>query len=438
VECTVHRGTHEIGGSCVELRAQGKSLLLDIGMPLVNEDGTRFTSERLDRPVDELVQERLLPDIPGLYGDGPCNVLAIIVSHSHLDHYGLGHFARADVPVYVTKGTKAVLDINSIFLPNAKPLKNAAILPDAWQDFDIGPFTVRAWPVDHSAADAVAFEVVADGKKVFYSGDLRGHGWKHRLFDHMLSHPPSNVDVMLMEGSSIGRVPTEYPYPTEEAVLEALVETIAGKENLALLFCSSQNLDRLVTAYKAARRAKRLLVIDLYTAYVLHELSFLSGNLPQWNWRDVRVKFWKHQQDALERSGHEGFVRAIMRSKRGIKMEEVMERRCDILMLAKSNRLFRRIVNPARLTNYEGLKLIWSMWHGYLEDDRWVKPFCDEHGLELKEIHSSGHATVEDLERLVQAIQPKRLVPIHTFYPEDYDQFGVEVRRLQDGEALTL
>jgi len=182
----IHRGTREIGGSCVELRAQGKSLLLDIGMPLVNEDGTRFTGERLDRPVDELVRERLLPDIPGLYGDGPCNVLAIIVSHSHLDHCGLGHFARADVPVYVTKGTKAVLDINSIFLPNAEPLKNAAILPDAWQDFDIGPFTVRAWPVDHSAADAVAFEVVAEGKKVFYSGDLRGHGWKHRLFDHML------------------------------------------------------------------------------------------------------------------------------------------------------------------------------------------------------------------------------------------------------------
>jgi len=179
-------------------------------------------------------------------------------------------------------------------------------------------------------------------------------------------------------------------------------------------------------------------VIDLYTAYVLHELSFLSGNLPQWNWRDVRVKFWEHQQDVLERSGHEGFVRAIMRSKRGIKMEEVMEQRCDILMLAKSNRLFRRIVNSARLTDYEGLKLIWSMWHGYLEDDRWVKPFCDKHDLELKEIHSSGHAAVEDLERLAQAIQPKRLVPIHTFYPDDYDQFGVEVRRLQDGEALTL
>ncbi len=217
-----------------------------------------------------------------------------------------------------------------------------------------------------------------------------------------------------------------------------MVGTIAGRENLALLFCSSQNLDRLVTAYKAARKAKRLLVIDLYTAYVLHKLSFLSENLPQWNWRDVRVKFWKHQQDALERAGHKDFVREIMRSRLGIKMEEVMERRCDILMLAKSNRLFLRIVNPARLPTYKGLKLIWSMWHGYLEDDRWVKPFCDENGLQLKEIHSSGHATVADLKRLAQAIQPKCLVPIHTFHPGDYDQFGVGVRQLEDGEVLAL
>ena len=43
----IRRGTHEIGGSCVELQAQGKRLLVDIGMPLVNEDGTRFSSEGL-------------------------------------------------------------------------------------------------------------------------------------------------------------------------------------------------------------------------------------------------------------------------------------------------------------------------------------------------------------------------------------------------------
>jgi ribonuclease J len=30
----IHRGAKEIGGNCIELNAAGKTLLLDLGMPL--------------------------------------------------------------------------------------------------------------------------------------------------------------------------------------------------------------------------------------------------------------------------------------------------------------------------------------------------------------------------------------------------------------------
>ncbi|MCX5684860.1 MAG: hypothetical protein NT049_14420, partial [Planctomycetota bacterium] len=30
----IHRGTHEIGGTCVEIEAQGKRIVLDVGLPL--------------------------------------------------------------------------------------------------------------------------------------------------------------------------------------------------------------------------------------------------------------------------------------------------------------------------------------------------------------------------------------------------------------------
>jgi ribonuclease J len=29
----IHRGAHEIGGTCIEIEAQGKRLVLDIGPP---------------------------------------------------------------------------------------------------------------------------------------------------------------------------------------------------------------------------------------------------------------------------------------------------------------------------------------------------------------------------------------------------------------------
>ena len=33
----IHRGTHEIGGSCVEIRSKKSRILIDIGMPLVKK-----------------------------------------------------------------------------------------------------------------------------------------------------------------------------------------------------------------------------------------------------------------------------------------------------------------------------------------------------------------------------------------------------------------
>ena len=37
--------------------------------------------------------------------------------------------------------------------------------------------------------------------------------------------------------------------------------------------------------------------------------------------------------------------------------------------------------------------------------------------------HASGHAYLSDLQRFVRAVGPKRLVPIHSFAPERFDEF---------------
>ena len=41
VEITIHRGADEIGGTCIELTADGSTILLDLGLPL-SEDSKGF------------------------------------------------------------------------------------------------------------------------------------------------------------------------------------------------------------------------------------------------------------------------------------------------------------------------------------------------------------------------------------------------------------
>ena len=53
----------------------------------------------------------------------------------------------------------------------------------------------------------------------------------------------------------------------------------------------------------------------------------------------------------------------------------------------------------------------------------------------LEVIHTSGHASIVDLKRLVEAMAPDLLVPVHTFEGDQYRAlFGADVRRHTDGK----
>jgi mRNA degradation ribonuclease J1/J2 len=53
--------------------------------------------------------------------------------------------------------------------------------------------------VDHSGFDSFAFLIESEDKKIFYSGDFRGHGRKSILFDNILKNPPKDIDYLLLK-----------------------------------------------------------------------------------------------------------------------------------------------------------------------------------------------------------------------------------------------
>ena len=66
----IHRGTKEIGGSCVEVWTENTRILLDFGMPLVERDGKEFDFSKFkEMNPQELIGHGVLPDIKGLYNE---------------------------------------------------------------------------------------------------------------------------------------------------------------------------------------------------------------------------------------------------------------------------------------------------------------------------------------------------------------------------------
>ena len=430
MQLTIHRGTQEIGGSCVELTTANSRILIDFGMPLVDSKGERFDSSILkDKTVQELKESGILPDIKGLYRGEEKAIDAILISHSHMDHYGFLKYVHPDIPIYMSEGAMILIEISNVFIPHKIGDINAQII-NKRKKLEVGDFTVASYLVDHSAFDSLAFLIEAEGKRLFYSGDFRGHGRKSVLFERMVSKPPENIDCLLMEGSMIGR--SNQLYKDEKAVQSRIEEILRSSGDITFFFVSSQNIDRLVSAYKACLKTNHIFVIDIYTAYILDKLRKVSKNIPQFNWRNVRVKFLKSHADALAEKVSDKLLYFYNTKK--IDMFEINRKRNKVLMLARDNSVFPAFVKSLRGVNRA--KIIYSMWQGYLTDR--FKGHCKDKGLKIEQVHTSGHAIVEDLKAFEEALNPKILITIHTFERNQYPEMFENVKVLKDGELFEL
>ncbi len=411
----IHRGAKEIGGSCVELESQAQRLILDLGLPLDAENN----------------DIKYLPEISGLDGKDS-SLLGILISHPHVDHFGLLSHISEDIPVGMGIAARRILKAAAPFMPGKWPAPEKGWDYQSEVPFMIGPFTITPYLVDHSAYDAYALMIEADGKRLFYSGDFRAHGRKGKLFEHMIAHPPQDIDVMLLEGSSLGRLDDNKKFPTETD-LEARFETaFRDTSGLAMVHCSSQNIDRIVSIMRASKRTGRKLVIDLYTAAILEATG--NRKLPQSDWSDVVLMIPHSQRVKIKKNAW--FDQLKQHSANRIFSEDIHDHP-ELYTL-----LFRPLFQGdlARGECLEGASYIYSQWEGYWERGEYddVKKWLKDSGIRKQSIHTSGHASSMDLKLFVKALKPGSVVPIHTFQPGNYEKMYPNVEAHADGEWWDL
>ena len=435
MQIIIHRGTKEIGGSCVEVKTNKTRVLIDFGIPLIGEQKKPFDSKTLiGKTVDDLKKLKILPNIKGLYNTENKAIDGILISHSHMDHYGLLSYVHPDIPIYMSRGAKELIEISNIFTPNKITKLNFQIIKSRkpyfidWP-FDIGDIKVTPYQADHSAFDALAFLIEGDGKRLFYSGDFRGHGRKSSL-KMILMYPPKDIDCLLMEGSMLGR--GDQKYRDEVAVQTRMEEILKSSNNITFLFASSQNIDRIVSAYRACIRTGSTFVIDIYTAYILDMLRKVSVRIPQFNWANVKVKFYKTHADTLAKKVSTNLLYHYNSNK--IELPEINKKKDKILMLMRDNSIFPSIVKSIK--GVVGAKIIYSMWDGYLTQE--FKSYCKQKGIAIELVHTSGHATVGDLRAFSNALKPKALIPIHTFEADKYPNLFEKVKLLVDREEYKV
>lgn len=426
MKLTIHRGTHEIGGTCIELQSKSSRILIDFGMPLVDENRKQFNSSSItNKTEEELIKTGILHPIEGIYKHENPKLDAILLSHPHQDHYGLLSYINPNIPIYLSKGCKKLIAISHFFGQTKCDLKNTKIVKP-WKEIKTGDFTITPYLADHSGFDALSFLIEAEGKKILYSGDFRGHGRKANLYEDIIKNPPKNVDYLILEGTMMKR--EKGKFTTEQDIEDELTKRFV-ENKMIFIACSSQNIDRIVSIYKACKNSGRIFLIDPYTANILDQLKDIAPNIPQYNWgKNIRIFFSPntYTKKMAKNSSLFKYKSAKMT------YDEMIKSKTKLVI--KDNFLTRKIFSKKK--EIAGSTLIYSMWEGYLPD---VKPFWEKHNIPIIKIHTSGHAYVEELIKYVNAIEPKKIIPNHTFHPNEFSKlFKNKVIQLKDKQTISL
>jgi ribonuclease J len=241
-----------------------------LGLPLVYANREAFdASAALKKSTEVLLSEGTAPKISGLFDTQSSPPDAILLSHAHLDHMGLIHRTRPEIPVIATAGTSKMMLAGALFAGREGLSRDRHKPICAGEDFQVGDLQITPFAVDHSTFGSMAFLIESNGKRILYTGDLRNHGRKpgmmRTLLDSLREKP---LDLLITEGTHLGgdSDPTQNEFDLEEKIFGY----IRGAKSLVFCCFSPQDVDRLVTIYRASVRSGRTFVVDGYTAFVLH------------------------------------------------------------------------------------------------------------------------------------------------------------------------
>lgn len=326
------------------------------------------------------------------------DVLGLVLTHSHEDHYGavMDLWPGFDKPVYATAFTSAMLEAKR--LGNGILETVSVIQMQPGQPFNLGPFTIEAINMAHSIPESNALLIDTPIGQILHTGD-----WK--LDPNPVAGPPTDVarlkkiakrDKPLALICDSTNAMKEGESPSEQEIGKELTKLIKSAPQRVAITTFASNLGRIISVAKAARDANRQVVLSGRSLHkvvaIARDLGLMEG-IPTFLDQDAFAQL-PRKKIVILCTGSQG------------------ESRAAVSRIARGE-------HPA-IDLAAGDRMIFSSW-AIPGNEREVidiqNQFIDR-GVEVitnatELVHVTGHPRRGELVQLYDFVKPDVLVPVH-------------------------
>ena len=408
----VHRGHDQIGGCITEISTDTSRIFIDFGQNLPG-NGEPTTPEE---------DEAMVKDI---FAQNKKQYEAVFYTHGHEDHIGLFEYIPEDVSQYMSEGTKGLLEIKYDVLYEGANLKvneflekecdsleysdalNRLIYADnkckllnkiqGWQRTSprkvlestcIGDIKVTPFFNCHSIYDSHMFFIEADGKRIWHMGDYREHGYLGKGLIPTLKKYATDIDVLITEGTMLKREDK----CIHERIVSYKMQNVMRAFKYVFVLASATDIERLAAIKRASIDAAKPLYISSL---------FMKKTMVYFTERESKLS-----------KGLFSFEPLFYNDRMLKKLKQT-----GMTMVVGTSQM-KRVKGLLDKLPQEETLLIYSSWDGYYKDPEQVKvnpkykEFRDMF-YNVVDIHTSGHADRQTIEKVIKTVKPKEVVCIH-------------------------
>ncbi|MBR3449277.1 MAG: hypothetical protein IKH24_00380 [Bacteroidales bacterium] len=411
----------QIGGCITKIESsKGTTIFVDLGHNLPRGEEDAPDEYASAEAVEELTR----------------GAKAIFFTHMHGDHIDLLKYVPDGIELYLGPLAANIMTAKYTHMSSVEDWKETCriCLPklEASKKYHKGRritidnITVTPYQVSHSSVDSYMLKIECDGKTILHTGDFRGHGYMGEGIFKVIDkyHIAGHVDVLITEGTNIDR--TNYSMQTEAALKEDFKDVLFKYKNTFIL-CSSTDADRLESIFCANMEgAKRPFIVDSYQKYLISLISEQA--------EEGRCLY------RINSTGIYGYNPKVE------KMVQMMKNHGFVMIIRNSIKFQGFLDGILPFCKPEETCLVYSMFHGYIDKKNpafnksmhsFIEQFRDN-GCTIKDrLHTSGHASKQDLVRLCQQVNPHVIIPIHKDPNSDFKSILSEelARRVCDGDC---